>query len=180
MKKDLFIIFISIVVAVLLAQTGVFEIFLEKTKGFGIFTSFIVGFFFTSIFTIAPAIIAIAEMSKIEPVFSVAFFGGLGAVVGDMVIYLFVRERLSKDFTVMFRKTVARFKYLAFLKSLNFKPLRFINPILGALIIASPLPDEIGLALLGFSKVRPIIVVPLVFVMNALGILAIGLVAQAL
>lgn len=180
MKKDLFIIFVSITIAVLLARAEVFETILQESQGFGILASFIAGIFFTSIFTVAPATVAVAELSQTQPIWTVALFGGLGAVVGDMVIFLFVREQLSKDITTIISKAIARFKYRALLKSLDFKPLRWINPILGALIIASPLPDEIGLALLGFSKVRPAIVIPLVFLFNSIGILAIGLVAQAL
>ena len=180
MKKDLFIIFVSIVIAVMLAQTGALHELLEKTKDFGVLQSFVAGFFFTSVFTVAPATVAVAELSRFEPVFSVAFFGGLGAAVSDMIIYLFVRKRLSKDVTAVIGKIVGRFKYRALVRSLDFKPIRWINPILGALIIASPLPDEIGLAFLGFSKIRPVIVMPLVFLFNSLGILAVGLVAQAL
>lgn len=164
----------------MLAQTGALHALLEKTKDFGILQSFVAGFFFTSVFTIAPAMVAIAELAKIESLWILVPFGGLGAVVGDMIIFLFVRERLSKDMTAVIGKIVGRFKYRALVRSLNFKPLRWINPILGALIIASPLPDEIGLAFLGFSKIRPVIVIPLVFLFNSFGILAVGLVAQAL
>ncbi|MEK9201436.1 MAG: hypothetical protein AAB944_00530 [Patescibacteria group bacterium] len=180
MKKDLFIIFFSILIAMVLAKTGALRAFLEEVRDFEILASFVSGFFFTSIFTISPAIVAIAELSKMEPLWRLALFGGLGAVIGDMVIFLFVRERLSKDISAVLGKIVGRAKYRMLLKILNFKPLRWINPILGALIIASPFPDEIGLALMSFSKVRPAIVAPLTFVFNALGILAIGLVAQSL
>jgi hypothetical protein len=42
--------------------------------------------------------------------------------------------------------------------------------VLGAFIIASPLPDELGLTLMGMSKVRLAVLVPVSFVMNAVGI----------
>ena len=42
--------------------------------------------------------------------------------------------------------------------------------MLGAAIIASPLPDEIGLSLMGMSKTRVAVLIPVSFAMNALGI----------
>ncbi|MEK7557169.1 MAG: hypothetical protein AAB538_04290, partial [Patescibacteria group bacterium] len=49
---------------------------------------------------------------------------------------------------------------------------------LAGIIIASPLPDEIGIALLGFMKTRKKDFFLLSLVANFLGILAIGLVAR--
>jgi hypothetical protein len=48
--------------------------------------------------------------------------------------------------------------------------MKWISPILGALIIASPLPDEFGLALLGLSRTRISILIPVSFIMNFLGV----------
>ena len=58
MKKDLFIIFFSILIAIVLAKTGALRVFLEEMRDFEILASFASGFFFTSIFTISPAIVA--------------------------------------------------------------------------------------------------------------------------
>ncbi len=54
------------------------------------------------------------------------------------------------------------------------------GPMLDALIIASPLPDEFGVSLLGLSKVRVAVLLPIAFVMNFLGILAVAGVASVL
>jgi hypothetical protein len=51
---------------------------------------------------------------------------------------------------------------------------------LGALIIASPLPDEFGLALMGISRMRALVLMPISFVMNALGIYCIIWMVHAL
>ncbi|MEN9561421.1 MAG: hypothetical protein RIQ56_694, partial [Candidatus Parcubacteria bacterium] len=49
---------------------------------------------------------------------------------------------------------------------------KWFAPVLGAIIILSPLPDEFGLALLGFSKLKIWVVLLLAFVLNAIGIYA--------
>ena len=55
---------------------------------------------------------------------------------------------------------------------------RFMTPLLGVLIIASPLPDEIGLALLGFSRAKTFQILPIAFIMNFIGIYAIAVIAH--
>ncbi|MFH1990444.1 MAG: hypothetical protein ABIJ19_01135 [Patescibacteria group bacterium] len=67
-------------------------------------------------------------------------------------------------------KLISIFKLRIFRWSLAF---------LGALVIASPLPDELGLMMLGFSKMKTSLFVPVSFLFNSLGILIIGLIARA-
>ncbi len=43
-------------------------------------------------------------------------------------------------------------------------------PFIGAVVIASPLPDEAGISLLGMSKIRPWQFFVVTFALNALGI----------
>jgi uncharacterized membrane protein YdjX (TVP38/TMEM64 family) len=43
-------------------------------------------------------------------------------------------------------------------------------PFLGALIIASPVPDEIGVSILGLTKIRYWQFFMVTFILNALGI----------
>ncbi|HEY4478659.1 MAG TPA: hypothetical protein VI775_02350, partial [Candidatus Paceibacterota bacterium] len=52
----------------------------------------------------------------------------------------------------------------------HFGFLKWLSPLIGAFIIASPLPDELGVALLGMSKIRIAVLIPLSFTMNILGI----------
>ena len=56
---------------------------------------------------------------------------------------------------------------------------RWLIAFLGALIIASPLPDELGLTMMGFSKIKTSLFIPISFLLNSLGILIIGLIAKA-
>ena len=60
----------------------------------------------------------------------------------------------------------------------RFKHFRWLTLLAGALLIASPLPDELGIALLGFSKVSTRYFAILSFVFNFLGILGIGFTAH--
>ena len=174
--QDFAIIVLSVLVAVTLVRTEVLVKLLTSTKELEILGSFIAGMFFTSIFTTAPAIITLGEIANANSVLLVAFFGGLGAIVGDLIIFRFVRDRLAEHLLelVKHQGTGKRFRVL-----LRMKYFRWFTFLLGGLIIASPFPDELGIGLMCFTKLRLSWFIPLSFTFNFIGILIIGLVAKA-
>ena len=179
MKKvfiDISIVALSIVFAVYLVTSGVVHELLALTGESFLIASFIAGLFFTSFFTTAPAIVVLGELAQEGNILVVASVGALGAMLLDLVLFSFVRDRVAKDASVL-------------LKGKHFKGVRHlfksrlmhrILPVLGALIIASPFPDEIGLTLMGVSKLSTTRFLVISYAMNFLGILIIGLVARAL
>ncbi|MEK7514475.1 MAG: hypothetical protein AAB587_01500 [Patescibacteria group bacterium] len=176
MRQDAVFIFLSIIVAFLLAQTNALEQFILGVQGLRFFGSFIAGIFFTSVFTLAPSTVVLGEIARSESLFLVALFGAIGAVIGDMVLFLFIRDHLSKSISSFFTKLKIK-HFHSFLRTRMGKRLA---TLLGAVIIASPLPDELGLTLMGLSKTQAVVVAPLSFLMNFLGILAVGFIARSL
>lgn len=171
--QDLILIALSIGVAVLLVRSGAIHTFAEGLGEFEWAGTVIAGMLFTSVFTTAPAIAILGELAQEHGVLSVALLGAIGAVVGDIVIFNVVRDRFAEDlkFLLQHRKR-SRFTHI-----FRTRFFHSLLPFFGALIIASPLPDELGLALLGLSGVRDRSFIFISYAMNALGILAIGLVA---
>lgn len=165
--RDLSIVILSIVVAVILAKTGVLKSLLTSTKEWEIIGSFLAGVFFVSVFTVAPAAVVLVEIAQANSVLLVAIFGSLGALVGDLIIFRFFRDSFSKRLLGLIMGQNKN-KFVDFLKSLKF--LRWLWPIIGAFIIVSPLPDEIGLIMLGISKVKMHEFAILAFVLNFIGI----------
>lgn len=141
-----------------------------------VWVSLVAGLFFTSLITTAPAIAVLGELSLEANLFVVALVGALGAVAGDYLIFAFVRDRVSKDAAYLLRGP--RFKRMFHIFS---QPhFRRVLPFVGALIIASPLPDELGLALLGFARIDRRYFFAISYAMNFLGIILIGLAARGL
>lgn len=174
-KRDSALVLLSIIASAALVQWNLLDAFIVASYDYLILASFISGFFFTSLFTIAPASVALAELAQVMPVVPLMISGALGAVAGDLVLYLFVRDAISDDIARMVSRSWKRRLATIFSHPL----LQWIVPIAGALIIASPLPDELGVALMGLSKTRLIVLVPVSFAMNALGIALIWFAAQA-
>lgn len=174
LMKDLAIIAFSVVIAILMVKTGVLKSLLASAQEAKFIGSFIAGIFFVSVFSAAPATVALAEIAQNNSVFLVAFFGGLGALVGDLVIFRFVKDRMAEDFYQLIKKTKTE-RWASIFKLRLFK---WLVPFLGALIVASPLPDEIGLMMMGLSKMRTSLFIPISFFLNFLGILVIGFITK--
>lgn len=98
-----------------------------------------------------------------------ALLAGFGAVLGDLLILKFFRKELSSDL-----KLVSRELHLQRVNTLLRKlHLNFLAPFLGAAIVASPFPDELGLLMLGASRLSYRQLAVLTYVLNTAGILLI-------
>ncbi|HEY4505314.1 MAG TPA: hypothetical protein VJG67_01345 [Candidatus Paceibacterota bacterium] len=175
--QDISIIVISVLVAIILLKTRVLSEILGVAVGSEIIGSFVAGFFFTSIFTTAPAIVALGEIAQNSSTLMTAFFGSIGAVFGDILIFKFVKDRLSEHLVILLSHDTMGKRMRALFKLRYFRWLTFL---MGGIVIASPLPDELGAGLLGFSKMKMKLFVLISFVFNFLGILVIGSLARAI
>ncbi len=164
----------SVVLAVYLIRSDLISVIVAHTTQFGIAGSFIEGFFFTSVLTTIPAIVAIIESATYVPAWELALIGGFGAVCGDLLVFRFVQS----SFTEHMLRAVFHPKLMRLGTRIASGPLWWFGPLLGVLVIASPLPDEIGLLMMGLSHIRLIQFVPLAFIANAAGIYMIATAAQ--
>jgi membrane protein DedA with SNARE-associated domain len=173
---DTLIVVISIVCAVYIAQTGAIHVLVSATSGNLVVAAFVAGLFFTSLFTTAPAMVVLGELAQQGSLPVIALAGAAGAMLGDYILFLFVRGRIAVDAQLLAKGP--RLKFVV--RALKHSRLRFVLPVIGALIIASPLPDELGMLLLGISSVKSRTFLLVSFFMNLLGIVLIGLAARAL
>jgi len=173
LRDDLVIILAGIGAAILLAKYGALDGLIGLIGGDAP-ASFAAGIFFTSAFTIAPAALVLARMAETAPVWTVVSFGALGAMFGDLAIFFFLRDRFATDLEASIKTSVAK----RVMSSFHYGFLKWLSPILGAFIIASPLPDELGLGLMGLSRTKATILAPIALAMNALGIYLIVIFAR--
>jgi hypothetical protein len=132
--------------------------------------TFLAGFFFVYGFTAAPATAVLLMLTKEQNILGAGFIAGFGALVGDLLLFKFIRhsfsceiERLSKERMVIF----ASGRVPGAIK-------RYVIPILAGFIIASPLPDEIGVSLFAASRQISIRVLSVVsYLLNTAGIFVI-------
>lgn len=174
--KDLCILFIAVAAAIFFWVTPSVERILTSSTETEVLASFVAGIFFTSIVTTPAAIVALIEIGSASSPWLTALIGGFGAVVGDLVLFQFIETHFNKDLE-HFLKT----RRLRNLFSLSrHRSFAWLLPFVGGLIIASPLPDELGVTLLGVTKLPPKTFILISYLSNFLGILLITLAAKSL
>ena len=173
---DFSIIVVAIGFAIWLAKSGFLDKLIGTTQNIKIFESFVAGSFFTSAFTTAPAIAVLGKIAAASSVFWTAVLGGLGALCGDLILFKFIRDRFADDLLALIgKKRRDQIRHV-----FHRKIFRWFTPFVAALIIASPLPDELGVTLLGFAKSRTPIFILFSYLANFTGILIIGLLARSI
>lgn len=173
-KNTLFLVF-SLVLFWYFADSHVVKSFIKMIGGFGYIGAFLSGGLFVSSFTIAPAAIIIFDISKVLNPIAVALIAGAGAVVGDYIIFRFLQDRVFNELAPVFDKMGG-----GWLKKIFHTPyFIWLLPFLGAFIVASPLPDEVGIGMLGLSKIKTWQFVLITFLLNAAGIFLTVLLAKS-
>ncbi len=174
-KRDLLLISISVFIAVIIWRSSIVDLMIGQLDHGRLLSAFIAGFFFTSAFTTAPALIFLIKIAQLNSIFLVSVLGASGAVIGDAIIFYFVRERLLKDFMQSLKKK-KRERIRRFIKS---KIIRFSLAIAGGILIALPLfPDETALAILGASKITTRAFIIITFSFNFAAIYLLSLLAK--
>lgn len=173
--KNTTLLIISLVVLFFIADSTSVKDFISKIGELGYFGAFIIGIFFVSVFTVVPASIVLLYFARNLDPFLVALFAGLGAMVGDYLIFKFLRDHVFEELSDLFNSLGG--SHLS--KIFNTPHFAWTLPLMGALIVASPLPDEIGLGLMGLSRIKTWQVILMTFILNATGILILALIASS-
>ncbi|MCA9346228.1 hypothetical protein KC960_01945 [Candidatus Saccharibacteria bacterium] len=164
--KNTLLLFISLVGFYFLTRTNLVDNALNKVGSLGYFGAVIAGIFFVSTFTVAPAAVVIFHMAEVLHPLEIALLSGFGAMIGDYFVFRYVKDRVFQELLPIARKLhTPRMK--ALFKSPYFI---WILPVVGAFVIASPLPDEVGVGMMGMSKIKRWQFFVLAFVLNAVGI----------
>lgn len=138
---------------------------------------FIAGIFYTYGFTSPPATAVFLILAQERNIYLSALVGGIGALVGDLIIFGFLRYSVEEEIEKMSKEKLIR--------KLNNKIPHFLKkyaaPIFGMIAIASPLPDELGISLLALSKgISNRIFMAISYIANTAGIFVILLIGSAI
>lgn len=163
---DLIIFLVSVFLAFLLIQNGTLEDFIAKIGPVKFLAEFVGGLLFTSFLTTPFSIALFYVLADSVHPLQVALIGAFGACLGDLLIVAVFRNSFFDDFKTL-EKTLKLKRAFNFFRHSHFNHLA---PVLGVLIIASPFPDELGLMMLGASKLKTVQLFILTYIFNAAGI----------
>lgn len=165
---------ISLIIFFFLADTPFIDNFIRRVGNLGYFGAFLAGVFFVSTFTVAPAGVILFHIAQILNPFGVAIVAGLGAVLGDYAIFRFLKDRIFDELKPIFSKLGGTH----FTRLISTPYFAWLAPFVGAIIIASPFPDEVGIGLMGISNLKNWQFLAISFTLNSLGILLIMTIAR--
>jgi len=168
--------------AYVLYQIGMFEWLDGRLHGFGYPGVFAAGLLFSYGFTTPFAIAAFVAMAHEVNPFIAAPLAGLGAFLSDLVIFELLRVSFFGD-------ELERLRHASIIDRIHRALHHDTTPeivrrwslwAMAGIVIASPLPDELGVALLsGTTKLSERAFGVICLTMNTLGILAILVLARA-
>jgi hypothetical protein len=171
---EAWLLLLSVAGTIALIRTDVIGRVLAHAQQYDTLASFTSGFFFSSGIATPPAMVALVESAAYVPLWQLCVVGAVGSVVGDLLLFRFIRSRLLEYFLdVSLHPGIRRLG-----RRVAAGPFWWLGPVVGALVVASPLPDELGLIMMGLSSIRLWQFVSLAFVANVAGIYAIVAVAQ--
>lgn len=164
--KNLTLVFLSIVITLILSRFNFINDYLYQIKDLPFLGSFLAGALYVSATSAAFGILLLSDLAKETSALEIALFAGLGGAVADFAIFRFIKQNLISEISPIYDKLggqhIANFIYQ--------KYMRWTLPIIGAIIIASPLPDEIGIGLMGLSKIKNYQFALLCLVLDVIGV----------
>lgn len=174
--KHTSVLITALVVFILLLDTSIMTTVFDTFSRLGYLGVFIAGILFVSIFTAVPAVALLLSFTELNPL-AVAGIAALGSMIGDYLILKLFEDKVAYELKPVALKfgIPQAITYLQGRRS----TIGLVR-ILGAIIIASPLPDEIGIGLLGIGKLNRLSFLAICYALNAAGILALMLGAKTL
>jgi hypothetical protein len=162
----LFFLLFSVAFAFYLSRQESLQYFLLHLGSLGYVGAFFAGILFVWIFTMPIGLLILLTLSSNLAPIEIGLIGGLGAVFGDLVIFKLVKDSLANNVSSLYKKHGQNHISHVF-KSKYF---HWTLPVIGAIIIASPFPDEVGVSLMGISKMGTYKFMVVSFILNSLGI----------
>lgn len=165
--KNLTYLAISFVLALILLRTETFRVTLSHLGNYGYFGALIGGMLFVSTFTVSIGAVILLFLAKTLHPIEIGLIAGVGAVLSDLMIFRFIR---SKGLIEEIKHFFNYFGGDKISHLIHTKYFSWTLPVIGALIIASPLPDELGVSLMGISRMKTRNFIALSFILNSIGI----------
>ena len=133
----------------------------------GYFGTFLAGIMFVYGFTSAPATAILLILAKEQNILLAGFIAGFGALIGDLLIFKFIRHSFADEIEKLSKERL--FNHVNNKLPIMLK--KYFIPVLAGFIIASPLPDEIGVSLLAGSTTISTRIFSIVsYILNTAGI----------
>ncbi|MCX6798696.1 MAG: hypothetical protein NTW59_01200 [Candidatus Diapherotrites archaeon] len=147
----LLLLALAFIVASLLFAGGHFSPVHNILVSLGFFGSFLAGFLYAYDFTAVPAAAILLLLAKEQNIWAATLVAGAGALLSDIIIFLFLRYEVMNEI-----EELEKSRYAKIIEKEEEKLFgrfqKYFLLSLAAILIASPLPTEIGITMLASIK----------------------------
>ena len=175
--NNIILLIVSLLSAFIISRLPFFAIIIKDISLLGLFGAFLSGMLFASTFTVATGGLLLISLANTLNPFGLVFASACGAVFADILIFYFVKDNVSAEITPVYEKFLAHHHLKKILHTRYFS---WTLPVLGAIVIASPLPDELGVSLMGISSMTATKFAMVSFFSHTLGMIFLVLIAGTL
>lgn len=161
--KYTIILFITFLIAWAIGRLGIIDTYAAKAAETNeIIYVFLSGAMYSFSFTAGLSVLLFSELSITrDMVLPLSLIAALGGLLSDLLIFRFIKDVILNELGDHAKKMIA--------KATKTKVAKVCLGVLGGVIIASPLPDEIGLTFMGVSKIKFWELVVLTYMLDTLG-----------
>lgn len=167
----LLLLLIVILLAVVLFYEGKnYEPIHNFLISLGYWGTFLAGIFYAYGFTAAPATAVLLVLATEQQFFISVLVAGIGALISDVLIFTFIRHSFTDEIENLKNESLIR-RIDTVLRKVCGRIYAYLLPILAGILIASPLPTEIGVTILSSIKhisIRKFMIIA--YVLHTLGI----------
>lgn len=170
-KRSLFslsVFLVGLLLTIVALQFPGAKHFIIKVGESGIIGSFFAGILYAFAFTSIAATAIFANTAHNLNPFILALIGGLGAALYDLTVFGFVRTQASDGLLQSLRSRIMHQRRMP----------SWLLSLIGLIILASPLPDELASGFLGFTKLSTRNFIFISFLANVAGIFIILLISR--
>lgn len=162
---DILVIIIVLLISTLLVTSNIEERILSNFVGYEFIPKFLAGIFSVNFITALPAYTFLLKVVTEQNFWTVVFMTSIGSVVGDTMIFSFLKFRLLESLLKSFKKN----RHVVSLLRTKNKILRGLLILVGFGVMASPLPDEVAVLLISLSRINHKYFIIISLVLNFIG-----------
>lgn len=165
------VLFAAIILAFLIFSNPSVKNFISNLGTFGYVGIFFAGIFFGIGFT-APFAAGFFITLNPSNIFLAAIIGGFGTLVENLILFHFLKFSFKKEFIQLKKSGPVKKASDLIAKSLGKKIKSYLLYVFTGMVIALPLPDEIGISMLaGFTHINSYLLGKISFILHTIGIL---------
>ena len=165
------LLIITIIIACIIFKNPFINEFVGSLGNLSYFGVFIAGVLFAFGFT-APFAAGFFITLNPSNILAAGIVGGLGALLSDLFIFSFIRISFEDEFKRLGKTKLIKKTETSIERNFGKKLKNYLIYALAGFLIASPLPDELGVIMLaGLTKIKVDILAIISFILNTTGII---------